>query len=76
MTEKQCLKAIGRMMVEIRGLVKSEARRLYRSGGVDPVTIGDGLPKVLLTVALENIADKCHPFCATSREAVKNLRNF
>lgn len=60
--------------------LKDEAMLLLNSGGVDTAQYSDNylLPKILLTVALENEVDKVSPPKSMKQEwkDIRNLRHF
>jgi len=55
-----------------------ECERLFKSGGVNPGDYNDGysLPKILLYVALTNLADQYKPLTNDFLRDAKNLFHF
>lgn len=83
MTNKQCIRQIRKMMGTwnkggLNNLLK-ECERLSGSGAVD-LSSEDAssfyYPKMILHVALQNIADKLAPISQTGTEEADNLRTF
>jgi len=58
--------------------LRKECARLFDSGGVDTESFGSEflLPKIIYTVALENMVHLYMPLRSEGKEAVKNLRRF
>jgi hypothetical protein len=78
MTQKQFLKKLKSMNVDIRHYIEKEALRLFRCGGVDTVSFGDDytLPKICLHVALGNCAKQYSPLGPEAIKAARNLKHF
>ena len=55
-----------------------EGKRLLASGGIAPDSYEDSylLPRIILTVALENLKGERQPQTPEGQHAVKNLRHF
>jgi hypothetical protein len=72
--ESKLYEMIGRLPEAL----KQEADRLWSSRALDPEVYEDDyrLPKIILTVALENMADQWMPLQDQDRKTVKNLRHF
>ena len=59
--------------------LKKESERLARTGAIDYEDHEYDtyvIPKIILTVALENAAKQYYPFDKYNQKAVKNLRHF
>jgi len=79
MTEEQFTKRIEELFAfGIDKMIKGECRRLFKSGAIDPENHGDDflLPKLIMTVALQNIADQYMPSNTKVQREVRNLRRF
>lgn len=68
---------INGMIPELTEEIKRECKRLFNCGGVN-IDRDDGfaLPKIVLTVALENQSSQYMPFSKEYKNEVKNLRHF
>ena len=66
------------MLPELIDCIKKDTLRLFDSGAVDTESYGNdfALPKIILTVSLENQAYQYMPFSPDYKKAVKNLRKF
>jgi len=78
MTPEQFKRRAKELVARLSAKLEKEAERLYRCGGVDTESHGDdyGLPKIILTVAIENVAADFRPLYAEHKADVQNLRNF
>ena len=78
MTAKQFQHRTRELIARLSAKLEKETERLYRCGGVDTESHGDdyGLPKIILTVAIENVAADFRPLYEEHRADVQNLRNF
>jgi hypothetical protein len=58
--------------------VRADCSRLFASGAIDTSAYEDDylLPKIVLSVALENAASEWFPLYEPYREQVRNLRHF
>ena len=58
--------------------IYKECERLFDSGGIEPDDYDDNyeLPKIILTVALNNVKSSYYPTCISGREEIENLRHF
>lgn len=80
MTKDQLQKKIEDMLPQVQDYLQTEVVRLFNSGGIDPQSYPNPdyiLPKILLTVALENCANAYRPI-SNRRYAkeIANLRHF
>ena len=66
------------MLPELMEAIRREATRLFESGAVDKESHEDDffLPKVVLTVAIENQVHQYMPLSPDGKAEVKNLRHF
>lgn len=66
------------MLPDLQEAIRKEAMRLFDSGGIDTSAYeGDfQLPKICLTVALENQTHQYMPLTSSGKKAVANLRHF
>ena len=73
-----CTRQIDSMLPELMEAIRKECDRLYRSGGIDTSAYGDEmlLPKIFLTVSLQNQVDQYRPLSDEGKKAVKNLSHF
>lgn len=69
---------IARMMPELIEGIEKECDKLYACGGVDPESYEDNylLPKIILTVAIENQVHQYMPLNEADKKVVRNLRHF
>lgn len=66
------------MLPELMEAIRRETARLFESGAVDKGGYEDDfmLPKICLTVAIENQAHQYMPLSPEGKAEVKNLRHF
>ena len=83
MTNKECLRQIRKLMgSRQRGGLKwllNETERLINSGGIDLSEEQKDsfyLPKIILSVALENLSKQYAPISQTGSEIAENLKEF
>ncbi len=81
MTEKQFMSLVKSMKKDMNEFIERECRRLFNSGAIDPqdydaATTQYILPKIILTVALQNAAWQYAPLNPRNKAAVKNLKHF
>ena len=83
MTNKECLRQIRKLMGSIQkgGLnwLLNETERLINSGGIDlSEEQKDSFysPKIILSVALENLSKQYAPISQTGSETADNLKEF
>lgn len=72
------LKRVDSMMPDLIEGIKKECDKLYDCGGVDTGAYEDDffLPKIVLTVAIENQVYQYMPLSPEGKKVVKNLRHF
>jgi hypothetical protein len=83
LTNKECIRQIrklmgSRQMGGLKWLLK-ESERLINSGGIDlSEEQKDSFysPKIILSVALENLSKQYAPFSASGCEIAENLKEF
>ena len=77
MNEKDFSEKLDELLKTFTTKAKEDAMRLYRCGGIDTESFGNDfwLPRILLTVALENAAKECRPG-ADYAKTIENLRKF
>ena len=71
----QTVKKVGEMAHDVERLLLAEVKRLIASGGID-LDSDETAPKVLLHVALQNIADQYCPLSSEGKRAARNLLYF
>ena len=78
MKQAQFKEKIDEMMVDLIEGIKKNCDKLYACGGIDPESYEDNylLPKIILTVAIENQAHQYMPLNHQGKKAVRNLRYF
>jgi hypothetical protein len=81
MTQEQFLARIKGLTIDLRADIEKEALRLFNSGAVDTGEYVDDffLPKIIISVALENEAKQWQPLSFTRKEWEElnnNLRKF
>jgi hypothetical protein len=79
MTEKQLITKIRSMKKDINKYLEEEAVRIYRCGGIDPEAYNKdefALPKIILHVALKNLADQYRPLHEPHKATANNLEHF
>ena len=79
MTEEQFKEKITEMANNSKSYLETEAIRLFHSGAVDARDYEDDylLPKLILSVALENEAREYRPFSVRDhRKELANLKHF
>ncbi len=78
MTPEQFKHRTRELLTRLSAKLEKETERLFRCGGVDTESHGDdyGLPKIILTAAIENVAADFRPLFAEHKADVENLRNF
>jgi len=66
------------MLPELMEQIRKEVVRLYECGGVDTDSFSDdyALPKICLTVAIENQVHQYMPLDSGYKSEVTNLRKF
>jgi hypothetical protein len=66
------------MLPELMEAIRKECDRLYSCGGVNTDAFDDDyqLPKICLTVALENQIQQYRPLNRIGKKVVANLRHF
>ena len=66
------------MMPDLIDGIRKECDKLYDSGGVDTGAYENDylLPKIILTVAIENQVHQYMPLSPEGKKEVKNLRHF
>lgn len=66
------------MLPDLMKAIQAEALRLFASGAIDTAEFGDdfALPKICLTVAIENQAHQYRPPSSRYKAVAKNLRQF
>ena len=62
------------MILNLDEMLETEVKRLIVSGGID--LDDETAPKVVLHVALKNIADQYRPLSAGGKKAASNLLHF
>jgi hypothetical protein len=69
---------IDAMMPDLIEGIRKECISLYESGGIDVKQFGNDyqLPKLILTVALENQSTQYTPLSPTYKKDLKNLKHF
>ena len=78
MTNEQFEAKYLQLVMTSRAYLLKEGKRLLASGGIAPDSYEDSylLPKIILTVALENSIEERQPLTQKGQHAVKNLRHF
>ena len=78
MNKADFMAKIKEMLPDLNEAILKEAGKLYSCGGVDTGSFDNDyvLPKIVLTVALENQAFQYMPFHPDYKKEVKNLRKF
>ena len=78
MTKTQFTKRLKEMTRNTKRLTEEECIRLFESGAINTGDYEDNylLPKIILTVALENIAWQFKPLNPQDNREVANLRHF
>lgn len=78
MTKTQFKKRVASMKKDINRYLDKETIRLFDCGGIDKNIYEDNylLPKIILTVALQNLSPQYHPHSVSDKGAVKNLKQF
>jgi hypothetical protein len=66
------------MMPDLIEGIRKECERLFNSSGIDTTKYEDDyrLPKIILTVALENQIRQYSPLSPSDKKEVKNLQYF
>ena len=69
---------IDSMMPDLTEAIRKECIRLFNSGAVDAGEYPDNflLPKIILSVAIENQVGQYKPFAPAYEKDYKNLRKF
>ncbi len=77
MTENQFIKKVKSMNKEIKSDIEKECKRLFNCGGIDSTSYENNclLPKIILSVALKNMALQYTPLSEYKAEA-DNLKHF
>ena len=73
-TRSQTIDKIKEMILNLDEMLETEVKRLIVSGGID--LDDETAPKVVLHVALKNIADQYRPLSAGGKKAASNLLHF
>lgn len=79
MKSKECENKINEMLPEANQRIMGECERLFKSGAIDTSSYPDdeySLPKILLSVALLNVANDLRPLSKPFRDDWKNLLHF
>ena len=79
MTQAQALKKIRSMKRDVMKAIDAESIRLIRSGRIDLASYANDYeaPKVVLVVALENLAlEYAPPYQGRTHRDIKNLRHI
>lgn len=78
MTKTQMLKKVNFMLKDHRKQTLKEVARLYDSGGIDTNKFRNDfvLPRILLSVALENEAVQYRPISNVYQNECDNLKKF
>ena len=78
MTYEQFMKKTVEMSKSLEGKIQEECSRLAKCGGVDLEAHPDDyiLPRIIITVALENLSGTYLPDKPKYKRAVRNLRHF
>lgn len=78
-SKADCILRVREMVRINRGWLIEESERLYNSGGINPYDYKSGqyaLPRILLHVALKNLADKLITYSSQHKKDIKNLKHF
>ena len=77
-TKIQFEEKLDSMLPNLMQRIKEEAIRLFASGALDTEAHDDDyvLPKICLTVAIDNMADEYRPLAPLYRKEMANLRKF
>ena len=69
---------IDSMMPDLIQDITKESMRLFNSGAIDTNQYENDylLPRIILTVAIENQIKQYFPLCIEGKKEVKNLRHF
>lgn len=79
MNKDTCMKKVNEMADDIHSSIIKECDRLFQSGGIGTSEFNDDeyvLPKILLVVALEDIASQYKPPAELYDSEIDNLRHF
>jgi len=78
MTESQFSANLQALLTKLTPRLLDEALRLYRSGAVDTEAYGNDyvLPRLILTVAIDNVASYYSPKATAALAEMRNLRRF
>ncbi len=78
MTKTQFKKKIASMKKNMNKYIDEETLRLFSCGAIDNTSYSNDylLPKIVLTVALENITHEYKPLSGMGKIEVNNLRRF
>ena len=78
MKKAECLTKIREMLKDVRGSAIAKADHLLKSGAINLDSYENNylLPKIILTVVLEDIAGAYAPLTRKSKADVRNLRHF
>lgn len=74
-----CKRMVDEMLPHMMMRLREEVDRLYKSGGVDTSNFKDDdytLPKMILSIALENQANQYYPLYGQHKKDLANLRHF
>ena len=66
------------MIPDLTEAIRKECDRLFDCGAIDTGQYEDNysLPKIIITVAIENQIHKYSPFTDAAKKEVKNLKHF
>jgi len=78
MTKKEFTTKTKELIKDCKKEISKESNRLFESGAIDPDDYKNDfvLPKIILTVALENWANNYYMLSKAAKQEVKNLKYF